>query len=87
MKGEARLNDVETKVKKIISEVLRIDPAEVKDNFSITKDLGANSIELVVLVGLLEESFEIEIDDIDVEKLIIVKNAIEYTRHQVKNKL
>lgn len=72
---------VETKVKKIIAEKLPdVDFDDIVPEASLIDDLGADSLALVELVMSMEEAFDIDIDDEDAEKLITVKDAIDYIR-------
>ncbi|MCP4116741.1 MAG: acyl carrier protein [Desulfobacteraceae bacterium] len=72
---------VETKVKKIIAEKLQgVDIEDVVPEASLVDDLGADSLALVELVMSMEEAFDIDIDDDDAEKMLTVKDAIEYIR-------
>lgn len=72
---------VETKVKKVIAEKIRdIDIEDVVPEASLIDDLGADSLTIVELVMSMEEIFEIEIDEDDAEKLITVKDAIDYIK-------
>ncbi len=70
---------IEDKVKKIIAEKLSVDLEEVVPEASFVDDLGADSLDLVELIMSMEEEFDIEISDEDAEKLVTVKDAIEYT--------
>ena len=77
--------DIETRVKEIIVEQLRVDPAEVVPGASFINDLGADSLDTVELVMAFEEEFGIEIPDEEAEKIQSVGQAIEYiTAHQAK---
>lgn len=69
---------VEDKVKKIIAEKLSVDLAEVVLEASFVDDLGADSLDLVELIMSMEEEFDIDISDEDAEKLVTVKDAIDY---------
>lgn len=69
---------VENKVKKIISEKLGVEIERVIPEASFVDDLGADSLDLVELIMSMEEEFEMEISDEDAEKLIRVKDVIEY---------
>ncbi len=69
---------VEEKVKKIIAEKLGVDLAEVVPEASFVNDLGADSLDLVELIMTMEEEFETEISDNDAEKLVTVKDAIDF---------
>ncbi len=69
---------VEDRVKKIIAEKLGVDLSEVVPEASFVNDLGADSLDLVELIMTMEEEFEMEISDDDAEKLVTVKNAIDF---------
>jgi acyl carrier protein len=69
---------VEEKVKEIISKQLGVSPAEIQAETSFVEDLGADSLDTVELVMAFEEAFGIEIPDEDAEKIVKVKDAIEY---------
>jgi acyl carrier protein len=69
---------VEERVKKIIAEKLGVDITEVVPEASFVNDLGADSLDLVELIMTMEEEFEMEISDEDAEKLVTVKNAIDF---------
>jgi acyl carrier protein len=64
------------KVKKIISEQLGVDEAEVTVEASITDDLGADSLDLVELVMAFETEFNIDIPDEEAEKIKTVGDAV-----------
>ena len=69
---------VEDKVKKIIAEKLSVDIEEVVPEATFVDDLGADSLDLVELIMSMEEEFDIDISDDDAEKLVAVKDAINY---------
>jgi acyl carrier protein len=78
--------DIAQKVKQIIVEQLGVDESQVDDNASFVDDLGADSLDIVELVMAFEEAFEIEIPDEDAEKIITVKDAIDYIQNRVSAK-
>jgi len=69
---------LEDKVKKVIAEKLSVDLEEVIPEASFVDDLGADSLDLVELIMSMEEEFDIEISDEDAEKLVTVKDAIDF---------
>lgn len=73
---------IEEKVKEIISKQLGVNASEITPEASFVEDLGADSLDTVELVMAFEEAFNIEIPDEDAEKIVKVKDAIEY----IKNK-
>lgn len=68
----------EDKIKKMIAEKLSVDLSEVVPEASFVDDLGADSLDLVELVMSMEEEFDIDISDEDAEKIVSVKDAIDY---------
>ncbi len=74
--------NVEEKVKNIIIEQLGVSSDEVQLNASFVDDLGADSLDLVELVMVLEEEFGYEIPDEDAEKIQTVQDAVNYIKSQ-----
>lgn len=72
------MSKIEERVKKIISEQLGVEEAKVVPEASFVEDLGADSLDTVELVMALEEEFKREIPDEDAQKILTVKDAIEY---------
>ena len=70
--------NVEEKIKNIIVEQLGVSPDAVVPEASFIDDLGADSLDLVELVMVLEEEFDQEIPDEDAEKIKTVQDAINY---------
>lgn len=69
---------VEEKLKEIISKQLGVNSSEIVAEASFVEDLGADSLDTVELVMAFEEAFGVEIPDEDAEKIVKVKDAIEY---------
>lgn len=71
-------NEIEARVKKIVTEQLGVKEDEITADASFVDDLGADSLDTVELVMALEEEFETEIPDGDAEKILTVKDAVAY---------
>ncbi len=78
------MSDIEQRVKKIVSEQLGVNEADVKIDSSFVDDLGADSLDTVELVMALEEEFECEIRDEEAEKITTVKQAVDYVNANLK---
>ena len=78
------MSDIESRVKKIVSEQLGTDEAKVTNKSSFIDDLGADSLDTVELVMALEEEFETEIPDEEAEKITSVQEAIDYVNNNLK---
>ena len=76
---------VEAKVKEIIIDQLGVDEKEVTSEASFIDGLGADSLDTVELVMAFEEEFDIEIPDEAAEKILTVKDAIDYVEENAKN--
>jgi acyl carrier protein len=77
------MSDISERVKKIVVEHLGVDEAKVTEEASFVDDLGADSLDTVELVMAFEEEFGCEIPDDAAEKILTVKDAIEYIKtHQ-----
>ena len=80
------MSDIEDKVKKIIVEQLRVEEVKVVSGASFIEDLGADSLDTVELVMALEEEFETEIPDEEAQKILTVKDAVEYVSSRIVEK-
>jgi acyl carrier protein len=68
------------KIKTFIASQLSIDEEEIKMESSFMNNLGADSLDIVELIMALEEEYEIEIPDEDVEKIATVGDVVEYIK-------
>ncbi len=66
------------KVKKILMDQLDVEEEKVTADASITEDLGADSLDFVDLVMSLEEEFDVEIPDDQVENIKTVGDFVNY---------
>ena len=72
------MSDVADRVKKIVIEHLGVDEGKVVETASFIDDLGADSLDTVELVMAFEEEFGCEIPDDAAEKIVTVKDAIDF---------
>ncbi len=71
-------SSIPERVKKIVVEHLGVDEDKVTDVASFIDDLGADSLDTVELVIAFEEEFGCEIPDDAAEKILTVKDAMNY---------
>ena len=76
--------NIEEKVRNIIVEQLGVSVDEVVPEASFVDDLGADSLDLVELVMVLEEEFGKEIPDEDAEKIQTVQDAITHIKDHLE---
>jgi acyl carrier protein len=80
---ENKMSDVANRVKDIIVEHLSVDADKVTDTASFIDDLGADSLDTVELVMAFEEEFGCEIPDDAAEKILTVKDAVDFLSTQI----
>ena len=68
------------KLQTIVSNQLGIDKSKVKLSADFTKELGADSLDVVELVMAFEEEFDIEIDDEVAGEMATVEDALKYIK-------
>jgi len=72
------------KIKEILVDVLGVDEDDIKPESKFIDDLGADSLDLVELIMSLEDKFNIEISDEEAEKIVTVKDAMDYIDANLK---
>lgn len=66
------------KVKEIIAEQMSISEDEITLETTFADDLGADSLDLFQIISDLEDSFGIEFQNEDAEKIKTVGDAVNY---------
>ena len=70
--------DIFEQVKNILCDQLDLDEEQVTEESEVIDDLGADSLDIVDLVMTLEEEFDTEIPDEDIENLRTVGDIVKY---------
>ena len=79
------MDDLEKKVIELIAEVLvDINAENIQLDSKIVEDLGAESLDIYDMIALLEDEFDIEITDEQVEKIETVQDVADYLRQITK---
>jgi acyl carrier protein len=71
---------LEEKVISIIMEQLDVTKEECVPEASFIDDLGADSLDLVELIMEMEETFNVQIADNELEKIRTIKDVLEYLK-------
>lgn len=71
-------------LKKIIADVLSVDPDEITPDTTFIDDLGADSLDVYQIIMGVEEELDIEINEEDAEKIQTVQDALDMINNQVK---
>ena len=73
------------KLKKIIAEVLNVDPEEITPESTFMDDLGADSLDVYQIIMGIEEEFDIEVAPEKAEKITTVEVAVDMIKSTVNN--
>lgn len=71
------------KIKNILSEQFDIMEDNISLETKMVEDLGADSLDVVDLLMTIEDEFEIEIPDEDIENIKTVGNLVEYIEKKI----
>ena len=71
-------------IKNALVEQFSVNEDEITPDTSLLEDLGADSLDLVELIMAMEQEFDIEIPDEDVEQLKTVGDAVNYIKEKVQ---
>ncbi len=66
------------KIREILCTQLDLSEDDVTMNSSVQDDLGADSLDMVELVMAIEDEFELDVDDEDVESIKTVGDIVHY---------
>ncbi|MDD6428040.1 MAG: acyl carrier protein [Lachnospiraceae bacterium] len=67
-------------LKKIIADVLSVDPDDITSDTTFIDDLGADSLDVYQIIMAVEDELGIEIDENQAEKIKTVGDAVDLIR-------
>ena len=70
-------------LKKIIAEVLNVDPDEITEDTTFIDDLGADSLDIFQIIMGVEEELDIEVPADVADEIVTVGDAVELIRKTV----
>ena len=73
------------KLKEIIADVLNVNADEITEDTTFVDDLGADSLDIFQIIMGIEETFDIEIDNEEAEKIVTVGDAVEQIKNATNN--
>lgn len=68
------------KVKTLLAEQLELDENEIQLDSSFVEDLGADSLDVVEMLMLLEEEFDVTVPDEEAEKFRTVRDVVDFLK-------
>ncbi|MBQ8042542.1 MAG: acyl carrier protein [Clostridia bacterium] len=75
------MDNIFERIRDVIVEQLGIeDESSITMTTTFIDDLGADSLDVVELIMALEEEFEMEIPEVEAEKIVSVGDVVDYIK-------
>ena len=69
------------KIKELLASQFDVDPNDLSMNTNIAVDLGADSLDVVELLAEIEDEFQLEIPDEEIENIKTIGDLTEYIQN------
>ena len=70
--------EIKTRVKKAVANALEMDQADISDDANFIFDLGADSMQSMLLIAAFEEEFDIEMELEKAQEVQSISGAVDF---------
>lgn len=70
------------KIKQILCEEFEIEDIDITEDASLQEDLGLDDIDIYDLVMSIEDEFEMELPDEELERIVTVGDLVEFVKEK-----
>ncbi|RIH65968.1 acyl carrier protein [Mariniphaga sediminis] len=70
--------EIESRIKKVVAHVLKLDEEEITQDANFIFDLGADSMQSMLLIAAFEEEFDIEMDVEKAQEVQTIGGAVDF---------
>ncbi|HET7420380.1 MAG TPA: acyl carrier protein [Candidatus Dormibacteraeota bacterium] len=74
-------------LQELAGEILGIDPDQVQMDKSFQRDLAADSLDLVELIAAIEDKYDVELPDEELEKMKLISDLWQYLEQKTAERL
>lgn len=71
------------KIRDIVAEQFGVSADAIKPETDFVDDLGADSLDVVELIMAMEETFDIEVPDLQAGQIVTVSDAVDYIKNNL----
>jgi acyl carrier protein len=71
----------------LAGEILGIDPDQVQMDKSFQRDLAADSLDLVELIAAIEDKYDVELPDEELEKMKVISDLWKFLEQKTAERL
>jgi acyl carrier protein len=70
--------NIKERIKNVVANVLKVDEGEISDDANFIFDLGADSMQSMLLIAAFEEEFGIEMDVAKAQEVQTIGGAVDF---------
>lgn len=74
-------------LQELAGEILGVDPDQVQMDKSFQRDLAADSLDLVELIAAIEDKYDVELPDEELEKMKVIADLWKYLEQKTAERL
>ena len=74
-------------LQELASEILGVDPDQVQMDKSFARDLAADSLDLVELIAAVEDKYDVELPESELEKMKMISDLWKYLEEKSAERL
>jgi len=71
----------------LAAEILGIDPDQVQMDKSFQRDLAADSLDLVELIAAIEDKYDVELPDDELDKMTVIADLWKFLEQKTAERL
>ena len=71
----------------LAGEILGVDPEQVQMDKSFQRDLAADSLDLVELIAAIEDKYDVELPDEELEKMKLISDLWKFLEQKTAERL
>ena len=79
------MSDIESDIRKLVAEILEVEPQEVNETANFVKDLGMDSMMALEILAGIEKMYRIVIPEEMLPKFTSIKETVRIIK-EIKNK-
>ena len=83
MTDELQFRDLQ----ELAAEILGVEPDRVQAGVSFARDLAADSLDLVELIAAIEDKYDVELPDEELEKMKVIADLWKYLEQKTAERL
>lgn len=76
--NDMELEEIERRIKNVVTNVLKLEESDISDDSNFIFDLGADSMQSMLLIAAFEEEFDIEMDVEKAQEVQTISGAVDF---------